>query len=87
MFNDPSGSEAKQYQMMRYLIDMIDCTPALNPDGSQASIKFSFYSLTYAPVQAALSAAAQRGVVRAGTDEQPLGQVRRMAGAGQGPGR
>ncbi len=62
MFNDPSGSEAKQYQMLRYLIDMIDCTPALNPDGSQASIKFSFYSLTYAPVQAALTAAAQRGV-------------------------
>jgi PKD repeat protein len=62
MFNDPSGSEAKQYQMLRYLIDMIDCTPALNADGSQASIKFSFYSLTYAPVQAALTAAAQRGV-------------------------
>ena len=62
MFNDPSGSEAKQYQMLRYLIEMIDCTPPLNPDGTQASIKFSFYSLTYAPVQAALTAAAQRGV-------------------------
>ena len=62
MFNDPSGSEAKQYQMLRYLIDMIDCTPALNPDGTQASIKFSFYSLTYAPVQSALTAAAGRGV-------------------------
>ena len=62
MFNDPSGSEAKQYQMLRYLIELIDCTPPLNPDGSQASIKFSFYSLTYAPVQAALTAAAQRGV-------------------------
>lgn len=62
MFNDPSGSEAKQYQMLRYLIDMIDCTPSVNPDGTQASIKFSFYSLTYAPVQAALTAAAQRGV-------------------------
>ena len=62
MFNDPSGSEAEQYKMLRYLIEMIDCTPALNPDGSQASIKFSFYSLTYAPVQAALTAAAQRGV-------------------------
>ena len=34
----------------------------MNPDGTQASIKFSFYSLTYAPVQAALTAAAQRGV-------------------------
>ncbi len=62
MFNDPSGSPDEQYQMLRYLIDMIDCTPALNPDGTQASIKFSFYSLTYAPVQAALTAAAQRGV-------------------------
>jgi len=62
MFNDPSGSEAEQYKMLRYLIEMIDCTPPLNPDGSQASIKFSFYSLTYAPVQAALTAAAQRGV-------------------------
>jgi PKD repeat protein len=62
MFNDPSGSQAKQYQMLRYLIDMIDCTPPLNPDGTQATIKFSFYSLSYAPVQAALSAAAQRGV-------------------------
>ncbi|HEX6887627.1 MAG TPA: PKD domain-containing protein [Candidatus Nanopelagicales bacterium] len=62
MFNDPSGNESKQYQMLRYLIAMIDCTPATNPDGSQASIRFSFYSLTYAPVQAALSAAAARGV-------------------------
>lgn len=62
MFNDPSGSDAAQYQMLRYLIKMIDCTPPLNPDGTQASIKFSFYSLSYAPVQAALSAAADRGV-------------------------
>ena len=62
MFNDPSGSETEQYQMLRYLIELIDCTPPLNPDGTQASIKFSFYSLTYAPVQAALTAAAQRGV-------------------------
>ena len=62
MFNDPSGSETEQYKMLRYLIELIDCTPPLNPDGTQASIKFSFYSLTYAPVQAALTAAAQRGV-------------------------
>ena len=64
MFNDPSGSPADQYQMLRYLLDMIDCTPTKNPDGTQASIRFSFYSLSYAPVQAALSAAAQprRGV-------------------------
>jgi PKD repeat protein len=62
MFNDPSGSDAEQYQMLRYLINMIDCTPPVNPDGTQASIRFSFYSLTYAPVQAALTAAAQRGV-------------------------
>ncbi len=62
LFNDPSGSEAKQYQMLRYLIQMIDCTPPVNPDGTQASIRFSFYSLTYAPVQAALTAAARRGV-------------------------
>jgi PKD repeat protein len=62
MFNDPSGSPSKQYQMLRYLIKMIDCTPPVNPDGSQATIKFSFYSLSYAPVQAALSAAARRGV-------------------------
>jgi PKD repeat protein len=62
MFNDPSGSPDEQYQMLRYLIKMIDCTPPLNPDGSQATIKFSFYSLSYAPVQAALSAAAARGV-------------------------
>ena len=62
MFNDPSGNETKQYQMLRHLIRMINCTPAVNPDGTQASIKFSFYSLTYAPVQAALTAAAQRGV-------------------------
>lgn len=62
MFNDPSGTDAQQYQMLRYLINMIDCTPARNPDGSQASIRFSFYSLTYAPVQAALTAAALRGV-------------------------
>ena len=69
MFNDPSGSETEQYRMLRYLIELIDCTPPLNPDGSQASIKFSFYSLTYAPVQAALTAAAQRGVsVRALTN-------------------
>ena len=62
MFNDPSGTPDEQYQMLRYLIKMIDCVPAQNPDGSQASIKFSFYSLSYAPVQAALSAAAARGV-------------------------
>lgn len=62
MFNDPSGSDAQQYQMMRYLIKLIDCTPAQNPDGSQATIRFSFYSLTYAPIQAALTEAAQRGV-------------------------
>ncbi|MGB7980836.1 MAG: PKD domain-containing protein [Candidatus Nanopelagicales bacterium] len=62
MFNDPTGTAAKQYQMLRYLIQMIDCTPRVNPDGTQASIKFSFYSLSYAPVQAALSAAAKRGV-------------------------
>lgn len=62
MFNDPSGSPADQYQMLRYLLKMIDCTPAKNPDGSQASIRFSFYSLSYAPVQAALSDAARRGV-------------------------
>ncbi len=62
MFNDPSGSSTEQYKMLRYLIKMIDCTPPLNPDGTKASIKFSFYSLTYAPVQAALTAAAQRGV-------------------------
>lgn len=69
MFNDPSGSPADQYQMLRYLLDMIDCTPTKNPDGTQASIRFSFYSLSYAPVQAALSAAAARGVdVRALTN-------------------
>lgn len=69
MFNDPSGSPAKQYQMLRYLLKMIDCTPAKNPDGTQASIRFSFYSLSYAPVQSALSAAAARGVdVRALTN-------------------
>ena len=79
MFNDPSGSETEQYKMLRYLIEMIDCTPPRNPDGSQATIKFSFYSLTYAPVQAALTAAAQRGVVGAGPDQQPLGQVLLMA--------
>ncbi len=62
MFNDPSGSEKKQYQMLDYLIDMIDCTPAKNPDGTQASIRTSFYSMTYAPMQAALVAAAKRGV-------------------------
>lgn len=62
MFNNPSGSPKKQYRMMRYLLKMIDCTPAKNPDGSQATIKFSFFSLSYAPVQAALSAAADRGV-------------------------
>lgn len=63
MFNDPSGNETQQYQMLRHLIKMIDCTPAKNPDGSRAYIRFSFYSLTYAPVQAALTAAAKRGVV------------------------
>lgn len=62
MFNDPSGSDSEQYRMLRHLIDLIDCTPPLNPDGTQATIKFSFYSLTYAPVMAALTAAAQRGV-------------------------
>ena len=71
MFNDPSGTDAQQYQMLRHLIKMIDCTPPLNPDGTKASIKFSFYSLTYAPVQAALTAAAQRGVsVQALTNSQ-----------------
>lgn len=63
MFNDPSGNEAQQYQMLRQLIKMIDCTPAKNPDGTRSSIRFSFYSLTYAPVQAALTAAAKRGVI------------------------
>jgi hypothetical protein len=62
MFNDPAGDDTAQYRMLRHLIDLIDCTPALNPDGSQASIKFSFYSLTYAPIMAALTAAALRGV-------------------------
>lgn len=62
MFNNPAGGEGQQYQMLRHLIKLIDCTPTLNPDGSRASIRFSFYSLTYAPVQAALTAAAKRGV-------------------------
>jgi PKD repeat protein len=62
MFNDPSGDDTKQYQMLRHLMRMIDCTPPVNPDGTQASIRFSFYSLTYAPIQAALTAAVQRGV-------------------------
>ena len=62
MFNDPSGGEAQQYQMLRELIRMINCTPAKNPDGTRASILVSFYSLTYAPLQAALTAAARRGV-------------------------
>lgn len=62
MFNNPAGSSAEQYQMQRYLIKMIDCTPPRNPDGSQASIKFSFYSLSYPPIQEALTAAAKRGV-------------------------
>ncbi len=62
MFNNPAGSPKKQYRMLRYLLKMIDCTPPKNPDGSRATIKFSFFSLSYAPVQAALSAAAERGV-------------------------
>lgn len=62
MFNNPAGSEAEQYQMVRYLVAMINCVPAANNDGSQATIKFTFYSLTYAPIQAALVNAAQRGV-------------------------
>lgn len=62
LFNDPSGSASKQYKMLKYLISMIECTPTVNPDGSQATIKFSFYSLSYAPIQAALAAAAKRGV-------------------------
>jgi len=62
MFNNPAGSNAAQFQMLRYLIDMIDCTPPANPDGTQATIKFSVYSMSYPPVQAALTRAAQRGV-------------------------
>ncbi len=62
MFNDPAGSRTEQFQMLRYLIDMIDCVPAANPDGTQATIRVSFYSMTYAPFQAALSRAAARGV-------------------------
>ncbi len=62
MFNNPAGSQSKQFRMLRYLIDMIDCVPSANPDGTQATIRVSFYSMTYAPVQAALSRAAARGV-------------------------
>lgn len=62
MFNNPSGTEDEQYQMVRYLVKMINCVPAANNDGSQATIRFTFYSLTYAPIQAALVNAAARGV-------------------------
>ncbi|MGV1004421.1 MAG: phospholipase D-like domain-containing protein [Candidatus Nanopelagicales bacterium] len=62
MFNNPAGSEAEQYQMVRHLVAMINCVPAANDDGTQASIKFTFYSMTYAPIQAALVNAANRGV-------------------------
>jgi PKD repeat protein len=62
LFNDPSGSAAAQQRILRYLVKVIDCTPPTNPDGGQASIHASFYSLTYAPVRDALIAAARRGV-------------------------
>lgn len=62
MFNDPSGSRAAQDRLQTHLVKLIDCTPPTNPDGTQATIRFTFYSLSYAPVRRALVAAAQRGV-------------------------
>lgn len=62
MFNDPSGSRAAQDRLQDYLVKLIDCTPPVNPDGTQATIRLTFYSLTYAPVRRALVAAARRGV-------------------------
>ena len=62
LLNDPSGSPAAQQRILRYLVKVIDCTPPTNPDGGQASIHASFYSLTYEPVRDALIAAARRGV-------------------------
>lgn len=62
VFNDPAGSGADKYRIARQLVAMIDCTPPVNPDGTQASIRFTASALSYVPVQAALSSAAQRGV-------------------------
>lgn len=62
LFNDPSGSKSAQFRLLTHLVKLVDCTPPTNLDGSQASIKVSFYSLTYAPLRRALVAAAQRGV-------------------------
>lgn len=48
--------------MLRHMVNLIDCVPARNDDGTQASIKFSFYSLTYAPIQSALGERCQARV-------------------------
>lgn len=62
LFNDPSGSRSAQLRLVNDLVKTVDCTPPTNPDGSQASIKLSFYSLSVAPLGRALVAAARRGV-------------------------
>lgn len=62
LFNDPAGSRSAQFRLQTDLVRMIDCTPPTNPDGTQASIKLTFYSLTLGPVRRALVAAARRGV-------------------------
>lgn len=62
LFSDPSGSRADRKRLVNHLVQMIDCTPPINPDGTPASLTMVFYTLSYWPVREALVAAAQRGV-------------------------
>jgi hypothetical protein len=62
MFNDPSGSRSERFRLLDHIVKLIDCTPPTNPDGTRATIKYTFYSVTYRPVSEALVAAARRGV-------------------------
>lgn len=62
MFNDPTGSRSAQFRLQNHLVSLINCTPSTNPDGTRASIKLTFYSLTIGRVRRALAAAARRGV-------------------------
>lgn len=62
MLIDPSGSRSKQFRLLDHIVKLIDCTPPTNPDGTRATIRYAFYSLTYPAVSQALVAAAHRGV-------------------------
>jgi phosphatidylserine/phosphatidylglycerophosphate/cardiolipin synthase-like enzyme len=61
-FNVPSGTRRQKYAIQNAIIRLIECTQPRNRDGSRATIRAAFVSLTIPAVRRALVDAAARGV-------------------------